>query len=59
VARADRQALTHLLKDFFELLVCSFIAYARRLSEVILQIGSAIEGLQVPVEPRIVFLALH
>ena len=47
------------LKDPFEFLVCPFISYASRLSEVLLpaEMDSAIEGLQVPVEWSIVFLA--
>src|ERR1700733_3916875 len=56
---SHRDAVPNRLKDFFEFLVCPFISYARRLSEVVLpaEIDSAIEGLQVPVEQRIVFLA--
>jgi hypothetical protein len=47
------------LKDRLEFLVGSFISYARRLGKVLLpaEIHSAIEGLQVPVERSIVFLA--
>ena len=47
-----RDAVPNRLKELFEFLVCPFISYTRRLSEVLLpaEIDSAIEGLQVPVE---------
>jgi hypothetical protein len=47
------------LKDLFEFIVCPFVSYARRLSEVLLpaEIDCAIERLQVLVEWSVVLLS--